>query len=351
MSTGYSQMDQKSLEYQPMKMLSQVMLVVGILAIFGITSCSQTQGAAEGERDPWDMFVQNPDDGQIPGVIPRNVQGSIRISGSSTAAPLVTSFSQEFTRLGFSGMISLESIGSAGAARTWIPGQTSDLLITTYPLNQEQLEELATQDMELTRFTIALDGLGIPVHPDNNWAQSVSKEELSQLFLEAQTWSDVRPSWPEIPVVRVSPGTDSGTFLSFDSQVLRGDRSLSSVPNTRFSENDDLLVQLLRVHPGSIGYLGYSILNQSLVDLPLIRIDGIELSRESVTSGRYALIRELLVYVPTRDLSSNPALAGFISFLVNAQPQALLARGFFPLSLEVQQRNYLEWNRVFHGRF
>ncbi len=38
------------------------------------------------------------------------------------------------------------------------------------------------------------------------------------IFSTAETWADVDPSWPAEPILRFSPGTDSGTFDYFVEQ-------------------------------------------------------------------------------------------------------------------------------------
>jgi len=334
-----------------MKLIPTCMFALILLVSFGLVGCNANQSQATPPPDPWDIFVSNQEGNPVPQVIPRNVTGSIRIAGSSTAAPLMIAFSEEFSRLGFRGLISVESIGSAAGARSWRPAETSDILVTSYPLDSEQLEEFANQGNELIPFVVALDALAIAVHPQNTWARSVSDQELLMLFLEADSWNEIRPDWPDTPLVRVSPGTDSGTFLSFDSQVLGGSRSLPRAPRVRFSENDDILLQLMQIHPGSIGYLGYSLFHQSVLQLPVLSVNQVEINPETVISGRYPLVRELLVYVPRESLASQPAVAGFVSFLVHAQPQALEARGFFAPGNQAQNANAAGWNRVFHGRF
>ncbi len=56
----------------------------------------------------------------------------------------------------------------------------------------------------------------------------MTREQLRQIFIAAERWSEVDPSWPDTPILRFIPGEDSGTLDFFVAQVF-GD-SLDELP-------------------------------------------------------------------------------------------------------------------------
>jgi phosphate transport system substrate-binding protein len=50
-------------------------------------------------------------------------------------------------------------------------------------------------------------------------------EQLALAFTTANTWKDVDASFPDEPIQRFSPGTDSGTFDYFVEAVLAKDKA------------------------------------------------------------------------------------------------------------------------------
>ena len=64
-------------------------------------------------------------------------------------------------------------------------------------------------------FRVGTDALAVVVSSENDFVTDVTMEQLALIFSTAETWADVDPSWPAEPILRFSPGTDSGTFDYF----------------------------------------------------------------------------------------------------------------------------------------
>ncbi len=68
-----------------------------------------------------------------------------------------------------------------------------------------------------------LSGVVVAVSKDNDWVQNVTILELTPLFTVAETWSDVRPGWPDAPVHRALPEAGSPALDAFVTQVYGDD--------------------------------------------------------------------------------------------------------------------------------
>jgi phosphate transport system permease protein len=68
----------------------------------------------------------------------------------------------------------------------------------------------------------------VVVSQQNEFLTGVTREQLRQIFIVAERWSEVDPNWPDTPILRFIPGEDSGTLDFFVAQVF-GD-SLEELP-------------------------------------------------------------------------------------------------------------------------
>jgi len=147
----------------------------------------------------------------FPDVNPLKVEGDIQIAGSSTVFPLAEALASRFGDEGYGYNLTIDSIGSgAGFERFCVAGE-SDIANASRPIKDSEVESCDAVGREPIEIRIGTDALAIVVNPDNDWASNASVEELAELFT-AELWSDVNSAWPNEPIERFIPGTDSGTF-------------------------------------------------------------------------------------------------------------------------------------------
>lgn len=180
----------------------------------------------------------------LPEVNPLDVTGDIIVAGSSTVYPLTEAMAERFADEGYSGNITIDSIGSgAGFERFCKTGET-DISNASRPIKDSEVESCAAIGRTPIEFRVGTDALAVVINPANDWATSVTKEELAALFSTASTWADVNPAWPAEPIARFIPGTDSGTFDYFVEAIFdKNQEPILSAANTQLSEDDNVLVQ------------------------------------------------------------------------------------------------------------
>jgi phosphate transport system substrate-binding protein len=284
---------------------------------------------------------------------PDVVSGNIVTAGSSTVFPLSERMKQRFEEEGFTGNLTIDSIGSgAGIERFCVAGET-DIANSSRAIRDTEIESCAAIGRTVTEFQVGIDALAVVVSSDNDFVTDVTLGELAQIFSTATLWSDVRSEWPAEPIQRFSPGTDSGTFDYFVEAVMTsgfgddadaGEAAILESEGTQFSEDDNVLVQGVQGSPYAIGYFGYAYYQENADTLKALSVDGVEPTAESAESGDYPISRPLFIYSSTEIMHEKPQVSAFIWFYLNNVNDEILDVGYFPVSEGKAQENLDSWN-------
>ena len=264
---------------------------------------------------------------------PLNVTGDIITAGSSTVFPLSERMSERFRDEGFSGNITVDSIGSgAGFERFCVAGET-DIANASRAIHEDEIASCESIGRTPIEFRVGTDALAIVVSNENDFLTDITIEQLALIFSTAVDWSDVDPSWPNEPIHRYSPGTDSGTYDYFVEEVLGDDATLlQNSINTQYSEDDNVLVQGVLGSPYAIGYFGYAYYQENAGTLKILNIDGVEPTETTAEDGSYPLARPLFIYSDATIMSEKPQVAAFIHFYLSFVNEEILDVGYFPAS-------------------
>jgi len=284
---------------------------------------------------------------------PDAVSGDIITAGSSTVFPLSERMKQRFEEEGFTGNLTIDSIGSgAGIERFCVAGET-DIANASRKIKDSEIESCASIGRTVVEFQVGIDALAVVVSSENDFVTDVTIEELALIFSTATNWSDVRPEWPAEPIQRFSPGTDSGTFDYFVEAVMTpgfgddaeaGETAILESDGTQFSEDDNVLVQGVQGSPYAIGYFGYAYYQENASTLTPLSVNGIAPTAETAESGEYPISRPLFIYSSTEIMQEKPQVSAFIYFYLTNVVDEILDVGYFPVSEGKAQENLDAWN-------
>lgn len=270
---------------------------------------------------------------ELPEVDPISVRGNISIAGSSTVFPLTERIIQRFEEDGYTDTISEESIGTgAGFERFCVAGDT-DIANASRPIRPREVESCLTIGREPIELRVGTDAIVVAVSIENDFVFDLTLEEVALLFSTAQTWQDVRPEFPAEPILRFTPGTESGTFDFFVEVVMNNDEAaVLAASNIQLSEDDNVLVRGVESSPFAVGFFGfaYYLENQDL--LRAIAINGAEPNAISAEDGTYQLARPLFVYTAPSVLTEKPQVAAFLIYYLTYVNEEILDVGYFPAS-------------------
>ena len=273
-------------------------------------------------------------DNILPEVDPTELSGDIITAGSSTVFPLAEAMAARFKDEGFSGNITIDSIGSgAGFERFCVAGE-SDISNASRAIKDSEIESCKAIGRTPIEFRVGTDALAVVVNPANDFLTDASIEELAQIFT-AEKWSDVNPDWPAENILRFIPGTDSGTFDYFVEAVFDQDEEpILAAPNTQLSEDDNVLVQGVEGSPYAIGFFGYAYYEENADRLNILSIEGIEANFDTVEAAEYPLARPLFMYSDASILQEKPQVAAYINFFLTFVNEEIETVGYFPASDE-----------------
>jgi phosphate transport system substrate-binding protein len=289
-----------------MKSFKKLALTAMMSGVLAITAACGAQGN-EGSKDQ-------------AGAEAKQLQGEIKIDGSSTVFPIMEAVVEEYGMIQPNVKVPVGSSGTGGGFEAFIAGET-ELSNASRPIKDEEAAALKEKGIEYTEIQLAYDGLSVVVNKDNDWVESLTIEDLQKIWIEDGTtkkWSDINPDWPAEEIKLYSPGTDSGTFDYFDEVILDGK---PIVEKATLSEDDNTLVQGVQGDKNAIGYFGYAYYAENKDTLKIVAIDGgegpVEPTNETIESGEYSpLSRPLFTYVKNSAIKDQEEVYDFVKFLL-----------------------------------
>jgi phosphate binding protein len=280
---------------------------------------------------------------ELPEVDPATVKGDIVIAGSSTVYPLTQHMADLFKQEGYTGQITIDSIGTGAGFERFCKGEI-DIANASRPIKDEEIKNCSAIGIEPIEFRVGTDALTVVVSQQNTFIDNLTFEQLAQIFSgAAKTWKDVNPAWPAEPIQLFSPGTDSGTFDFFVEKVFAKEYQqdkklayarLTEAPGIQLSENDNVLVQGVEGSPNAIGYFGYAYFKENQGRLRAVSIEGVAPTEATAESGEYPLARPLFIYSAKRIMEQKPQVAAFIGYYLTYVNDEILKVGYFPASAE-----------------
>lgn len=321
-----------------------IVLLMTLLALSPLTAGGKQETAPPMQDNGTYAWMEGPSVFGLPGVNPLKISGNIITAGSSTVFPLSERMAERFKEEGYGGTITIDSIGSgAGFERFTVAGET-DIANASRGIKSGEIEAARKIGREPIEFRVGTDALAVTVSKDNTFLKNVTMEELARIFSTAERWSDVNPSWPNQPIYRFIPGTDSGTFDYFSEEVFdKQVEPLLSATNLQLSEDDNILVQGIKGSPYAIGFFGYAYYAENEEALHIVDIEGVQASAEHVDDGTYPLARPLFIYSDATIMKEKPQVAAFIDFYLSYVNEEVVGVGYFPANETALQSGRDAW--------
>jgi phosphate transport system substrate-binding protein len=277
-----------------------------------------------------------------------SARDQIRAVGSSTVYPFATAVAEQFVQ-NTPGMKSpiIESTGTGAGMKLFCAGvgaQHPDIENASRRMKKSEFDQCVANGVkDIVEIQVGVDGLAFAQSKDGP-AISLTPELVYKALAanpfgkgenKAQTWADVDPSLPKIPISVFGPPSTSGTRDSLAELILekgcKSDPAMEALKEkdektyketcTKIredgkyvdsGENDNLIVQKLGANPDSIGVFGYSFLEENSATLKDIALNGVEATYDNVASGKYPGARPLYIYVKKAHLNVIPGLKGYV---------------------------------------
>jgi phosphate transport system substrate-binding protein len=265
-----------------------------------------------------------------------SISGMIVIDGSSTVLPVSEAMAEEFGALHSGAQVNVAASGTGGGFKKFANGEI-DITGASRPIEQSEVDACRANGVEFIEIPVAFDGLSVVINPQNDFASTLTVEELRKIWepnSSVKTWADVRPGWPTQTIRLYGPGTDSGTFDYFTKAIVGKEKASRS--DFQSSENDNVLVQGVSGDRYSLGYFGFSYYLENRDRLKLVAIDagngGVQPNENSISDGTYQpLSRPLFYYVNKKSLEEKPVVGEFLKFVLGEGREYLQEVGYVGL--------------------
>ncbi|WP_104668415.1 PstS family phosphate ABC transporter substrate-binding protein [Ensifer adhaerens] len=299
----------------------------------------------------------------------------VKVVGSSTVFPYSQAVAEEFANKSGKAAPVVESTGTGGGFKAFCGGVGEDFADVTgasRAIKESEVKLCADKGVtDITEAMIGYDGLSIAVSRANQADWNLTEEQIFKALAAElpddkgtlvpnpnKKWSDIDASLPGTNIVVFGPPPTSGTRDAFVELVMHdGCKGLPGMadlkkadekkwtevcsrmrqdgPFVEAGENDNLIVQRLESDPNSVGIFGYSFLYENSDKLKDVKINGVEVSFDTIKDGSYPVARPLFVYIKNAHRDVIPGMKEFLEEFVSDSalgPDGYLAeRGLTPL--------------------
>ena len=269
------------------------------------------------------------------------LRGTVSLDGSSTVYPISEAIAEEFLSVAPRVRVTVGVSGTGGGFKKFLSREI-DINDASRTIKNSEVEEARANGIDYLEIPVAFDGLSVVVNPNNTWVDFLTVDELRMIWQPGSmvdSWDDIRPNWPQLPIRLYGPGTDSGTFDYF-TEAVNGE-SGASRPDYTASEDDNVLVQGISGDENALGFFGYAYYIENQDNLKIVPIDEgngpVAPTAQSINDGTYSpLSRPIFVYLNTDSLA-RPEVRSFVDFYIDNAAGIANEVGYIELPEEMYQ--------------
>jgi phosphate transport system substrate-binding protein len=277
------------------------------------------------------------------------LRGEINIDGSSTVYPITFAMAEEFNAVAPNVLVNVAFSGTGGGFEKFCNGEieisdaSRPIKDNDDPASPGEVQKCAQKGIDdIVEIQVGIDALTVMVHPDNDFVECLTIQQLFDIFTGATTnWNQVDPSFPSESIDLYYPGTDSGTFDYFVEAVIEKiDKNATHTGTGTSSEDDNVLAQGIEGDSHAIGYFGFAYYQDAGSALKAVQIDAgdgcVEPSFDAALDGSYYISRPLFIYTREAFLEDpdSPVL-GFLKFYLDSVEEIVPEVGYVSLPEDV----------------
>jgi phosphate transport system substrate-binding protein len=273
---------------------------------------------------------------------------SLRAVGSSTVYPFAKAVAERVARANPKlGSPIVESTGTGAGFKLFCAGvgeRFPDISNASRRMKASEAKLCTGNGVkDVTEIQVGLDGLALATARGTGLSGLTQKDIYLALAKtpfgkpqRARTWKDVNAKLPAIPIKVFGPPPTSGTRDSLNELMMSPgcETNASMVALKKANEakykavcqgiredgafveageNDNLIVQKLAANPNTLGFFGYSFLEENLTKLKGVSINGVQPTYQSISSFQYPGARPLYIYVKNAHVRAIPAIRAYVA--------------------------------------
>ncbi|HMR25279.1 MAG TPA: PstS family phosphate ABC transporter substrate-binding protein [Oligoflexia bacterium] len=284
------------------------------------------------------------------------LEGSVKVDGSSTVFPITEAMAEEFGKENPKVRVTVGLSGTGGGMKKFIEG-VIDITGASRAIKASEIKMAEEKNRKFVELPVAYDGIAVVVSHKNTFAKDLTVAELKSIWepeSKIKLWSDVRKDWPKQAIKLYGPGVDSGTFDYFTNSIVG--KSGATRPDFTASEDDNVLVQGVVSDEYALGYFGFAYWMENEDKLNRVAIDNgsgpILPSVETIEDASYApLSRPVFIYISEASFAKQPVDA-FVKFYIQHAKELVPQVGYVAFKEEVYAAVLQRWeNKVLGSSF
>ena len=267
-----------------------------------------------------------------------NIEGSVVIDGSGTVFPLMSKLAEEYmTNEQENVSVEVSRAGTSAGFEKYLVVDGTDFNNASRNIKDEESAVAEEVGIETKEFKVALDGLTFVIHPDNDWATELTKEELISIF-EAdggiQKWSDINPDFPDEEIQPYGPNENHGTYEFFWENILK---KTDLVDTINLQQEYSTLVNLISEDVNGIAFFGFGYYVNNQDKLQAVHVDfgdgPVEPSLDTIAEdGPYApFTRPVFTYLNVNHAKEKPQVLDYALYVINHMNEFAGETGFAPI--------------------
>src|SRR5690606_7015627 len=132
------------------------------------------------------------------------LEGSVVIDGSGTVFPFMSKMAENYMTTEQENVsVEVSRAGTSAGFKKFLVEDGTDFNDASRQIKDEEAATAKELGIEVKELKVALDGLTFVVHPDNDWANELTQQEVIDIFLASagkKNWSDIRADFPNEPI-------------------------------------------------------------------------------------------------------------------------------------------------------
>ena len=272
----------------------------------------------------------------------------MRAVGSSTVYPFAKMVAERVARANAKvGAPIIESTGTGAGMKLFCAGvgeRFPDIANASRRMKASEAKQCSANGVtKITEIQVGIDGLALATQKSSAFTSLTTRDLYAALAKtpwgkpnRAKTWKDVNAKLPAIPIRVYGPPPTSGTRDSLAELIMTagcdtnpGMAAVKKADEAKHKaictgmrqdgafieagENDNLIVQKLAANPNTLGFFGYSFLEENGSKIKGVAINGVTPTYESISSFKYPGARPLFIYVKNAHVAAIPAIRAFVA--------------------------------------
>ncbi|MFD1736560.1 PstS family phosphate ABC transporter substrate-binding protein [Bacillus salitolerans] len=278
------------------------------------------------------------------------LEGSVVIDGSGTVYPFMAKMAENYmTNEQENVSVEVSRAGTSAGFKKFLVEDGTDFNDASRQIKEGEAATAKELGIEVQELKVALDGLTFVINKENDWATELTEQEVIDIFLASagkKNWSDIRPDFPNEPIVTMGPNENHGTYEFFWEKILE---EQDLVEGINLQQDYSTLVDLVSKEKNAIAFFGYGYYVNNTDKLTAVKVDfgngPVEPTLETIGEGEsfaYGnFTRPVFTYLNVNHAKEKPQVLDYAIYTMENAQDVAKETGFAPLT-DAEIQSYLD---------